>query len=144
MRFLHLYVAAAIAFVIPAALSAQSLRVATLAGSTAGGGYNDGTTATARFSGPRYLALRNDGTLFVADTRNHVIRAIAPDGRVSTIAGLAGVRGRRDGTGRAARFTPPSGIAIDAGGALYVSDAGNNTIRKISAAGDVTTLAGTP
>jgi sugar lactone lactonase YvrE len=143
MRPLPLYLTAAIAFALPSALSAQ-LRVATLAGSTAGGGYNDGTAATARFSGPRYVALRNDGTLFVADTRNHTIRAIAPDGRVSTIAGVAGVRGSSNGPGSAARFNSPSGIAIDAGGALYVSDAGNNTIRKISASGDVTTLAGTP
>lgn len=139
MRALPVFLTAAIA----STLSAQILRVATLAGSTAGGGYNDGTTATARFSGPRYLALRNDGTLFVVDMRNHVIRAIAPGGQVSTIAGLAGVRGSSDGSGSAARFNFPSGIAIDAAGALYVSDTGNNTIRKISSSGDVTTLAGT-
>src|SRR5690606_6133489 len=70
----------------------------------------------------------------------HRIRAIAPDGRVSTVAG--GERGFADGAGTAARFDSPSGLAIDAAGILYVADTGNNAIRRIAPGGIVSTLAG--
>jgi sugar lactone lactonase YvrE len=131
----------AAALVIAVAAAAEPLRIATLAGSSAGGGYVDGTRTTARFSGPQSLAVANDGTVYVADTRNHVIRAIAPDGFVSTVAGIAGERGSNDGAGREARFNFPAGIAVDANGTIYVADTNNHTIRKI-VAGVVTTLAG--
>lgn len=131
----------AAALVIAVVAAAEPLRIATLAGSSAGGGYVDGTRTAARFSGPQSLAVANDGTVYVADTRNHVIRAIAPDGFVSTVAGIAGERGSNDGAGREARFNFPAGIAVDANGTIYVADTNNHTIRKI-VAGVVTTLAG--
>jgi len=74
----------------------------------------------------------------VADTRNFSIRRITPAGTnwvVSTIAGLAGHLGNADGTNSAARFNWPAGIAVDGLGCVYVTDEGNNTIRKIIPSG---------
>ena len=61
----------------------------------------------------------------------------------STLAGQTGVTGSTDGTGSAATFSGPSGIAVDSTGNIYVSDTLNHTIRKVTAAGAVTTIAGT-
>jgi len=61
---------------------------------------------------------------------------------VTTLAGLAGSYGNADGTGTAARFMNPSGVAVDGAGNVYVTDSGNGTIRKVTPAGVVTTLAG--
>jgi hypothetical protein len=106
-----------------------------LAGST------DGTGTAARFNGPRGLAFDGSGNLFVADTNNHKIRKITPAGVVSTFAG-SGSQGNTDGTGTAASFRFPRGIAIDSSDNLYVVDVGNHTVRKITPAGVVTTFAG--
>ena len=83
------------------------------------------------------------GTVYVADTFNHTIRKIS-GGVVSTFAGLAGNSGTSDGTGSAARFNQPAGIAVDSLGTLYVVDTNNHTIRTITPAGVVTTIAGLP
>ena len=124
-------------------LHAQSLTVTTLAGSTSGGGYVDGPAADARFSNPVGAVSDAAGNIFVADQGNHAIRKIAPDGSVSTFAGLGGVQGSADGTASAARFSYPSGLAIDrVTGTLYVADSGNSTIRKVTREGVVTTFAG--
>jgi len=64
-------------------------------------------------------------------------------GVVTTLAGTAGMAGSVDGTGAAARFSGPRGMAVDSAGNVYVADYGNSTIRKVTAAGVVTTLAGT-
>jgi len=82
------------------------------------------------------------GNIFVADAENHRIRKIATDGTVSTFAG-SGSMGIADGTGTAAQFAQPCSLAFDAAGNLYVADLKGNNIRKITAAGVVTTVAGT-
>ena len=82
------------------------------------------------------------GNVYVADTLNNTIRKITPNGIVSTLAGLAGNPGSSDGIGVHARFRNPWGVAVDRARNVYVADTSNNTIRKITQAGVVTTLAG--
>jgi hypothetical protein len=120
---------------------AQQLSVYTLAGS-AGHSFADGTGGSAQFSSPQGIAFDNAGNAYVADTANNIIRQIAPGGVVSTLAGLVGVTGSNDGTNTAARFSQPTGVAVDSTGNIYVADSANDTIRKISPVGLVTTLAG--
>jgi hypothetical protein len=83
------------------------------------------------------------GKVYVADKGNHSIRAITPNGAVTTFAGSLGVSGTGDGTGPAAQFCGPEGIAVE-NGFVYVADTENYTIRKITPGGVVTTLAGSP
>lgn len=116
--------------------------VTTLAGAGGQPGASDGTGAAARFSYPWGLAVDGSGNVYVADSGNHTIRRITPAGVVTTFAGDAGVSGSNDGTGTAARFASPSGLAFDAAGNLFVSDYGNSTVRRITPAGAVTTFAG--
>jgi hypothetical protein len=128
---------------LPVTLPAQSLTISTLAGSTSGGGYADGSAAVARFSAPRSAAADMAGNLYLADSGNHVIRKIAANGSVTTLAGQAGVAGSSDGAGGNARFRFPGGLAVDqATGNVFVADTENHTIRKITSAGVVTTVAG--
>src|ERR1043166_5434592 len=116
--------------------------VTTLAGLAGITGSDDGTGSAARFNWPSGVATDTSGNVYVADGRNHTIRKITPAGVVTTLAGLAGSSGSADGTGSAARFYGPSGVATDSSGTVYVADSGNHTIRKITPAGVVTTLAG--
>jgi sugar lactone lactonase YvrE len=111
-------------------------------GSMGGDGDLDGTVVTARFNNPGGVAVDGAGNVYVADTGNHSIRKISVDGTVTTWAGKSGDSGSVDGLGAAARFTSPNGIALDAVGNIYVADRGNHLIRKISPAGQVSTLAG--
>lgn len=113
-----------------------------IAGSPVVPGATDGTGAAARFFDPQGIAVDTSGNLYIADTTNHVIRKISSTGVTSTLAGTAGISGSVDGTGAAARFGSPIGIALDSFGNLYVTDAVHHTIRKISAQGVVTTFAG--
>lgn len=118
--------------------------VTTFAGKMGTLGSVDGKGAAARFASPYGIA--SDGSnLYVADSGNRTIRKIEiATGSVSTLAGAAGVSGSTNGLGSAARFSEPRGITSD-GYNLYVSDAGNNTIRKIViGSGEVSTLAGSP
>ena len=114
--------------------------VTTFAGSGTQGS-TDGTGTAASFSSPRGLTVDSSGNVYVADTGNHKIRKITPAGVVTTFAG-SGDANSTDGTGTAASFNAPKGIAIDSSGNVYVADTGNHNIRKITPAGVVTTLAG--
>jgi len=88
-------------------------------------------------------AMASDGTIFSADAFDNTIRKTLPDGSTSLLAGSPDyVGGSSDGTGIAARFLNPQGLALDASGNLFVADTGNHTIRKITPGGVVTTLAG--
>lgn len=116
--------------------------VTTLAGKAGIPGNADGGGSAARFSSPAGIAVDASGNIYVADTGNHTIRKISSGGVVSTLAGSAGNYGSVDGTGNAARFWGPEGIAADAIGNVYVADTDNDTIRKITNEGTVTTLAG--
>jgi len=118
--------------------------VTTLAGSQAAVGSSDGTGAAAQFNAPYGVAVDGSGNLYVSDQGNNTIRKIASGGVVTTLAGTAGHRGSADGTGAAAQFFTPAGVAVDGNSNVYVADNANDTIRKITPAGVVTTLAGTP
>ena len=87
------------------------------------------------------MALDAEGNVIVADSRRHSILRISPRGIMTTIAGGLG-EGLRDGVGRSARFSHPEGVAVHADGSVYVSDSGNNRIRRIAPDGTVTTVAG--
>lgn len=120
--------------------------VTTLAGTSPATGNADGIGVAATF-GPIYadtgaIATDSAGNVYVADSDNSIIRKITAAGVVTTLAGMAGEYGSVDGTGAAARFTRPTGVAVDSAGNVYVADSGNRTVRKITPAGVVTTLAG--
>jgi len=117
-----------------------------LAGQIGGPGNADGTGAAARFSGPFGVASDGAGNIYVADSNNHAIRRVVlATGAVTTIAGQVGVKGSADGTGTAAQFNYPRGVASDRAGNLYVADFANHTIRQIAlATGAVTTPWGQP
>jgi sugar lactone lactonase YvrE len=116
--------------------------VTTLAGQAGIAGSADGTGSAALFNGPAGVAVDSSGNVYVTDSGNATIRTITPAGVVTTLAGLARSYGSDDGTGSAARFLSPAGVAVDALGNIYVADVDNSTIRKISPGGVVTTLAG--
>ena len=117
--------------------------VTTLAGTAPSTGSTDGTGSAARFKSPYGAAVDGNGNIYVADTGNHTIRKITSAGVATTLAGTAGASGSANGTGSAARFNFPYGVTVDGSGNVYVADSFNYTIRKITSAGVVTTLAGT-
>lgn len=130
-----------IAILICIGSSAFSQTVSTLAGQSGVSGAANGTGTAAQFDSPHGVAVDAAGNVYVADRDNNKIRKITPAGVVTTFAG-SGLPGSTDGTGTAATFFEPWGIAIDAAGNLYVADTKNYKIRKITPAGVVTTLAG--
>ncbi len=115
--------------------------VTTWAGSPTTPGPADGTGTAAQFTYPCGITIASDGTVYVADTYNFKIRKITPAGVVTTLAGSE-AWGTADGTGTAAQFHYPIGIAVAADGMVYVSENGSSKIRKITPEGVVTTFAG--
>src|SRR5690348_7898353 len=113
--------------------------VTTLAGQPGSFGSANGTGSVARFNAPSCAVVDNAGNIYVADTGNHTIRKVTPAGVVTTLAGQALSPGSANGTGSAARFREPFGVALDSAGNVYVADAGNHTIRKLTPTGVVTT-----
>ena len=119
--------------------------VTTIAGSPGVAGSADGTGSAASFNHPTGIAVTGDGSsIYVADSFNYTIRVVSTGGVVTTLAGTAGVSGAVDGTGAGAAFGNPVAVATDGGGNVYVADSTNNTIRKVTSGGVVTTFAGTP
>lgn len=114
--------------------------VSTFAGSGQQGA-TDGPAATASFFWPMGVAVDRSGNVYVADGGNHLIRKITPSGMVSTIAGN-GQQGATNGAAASATFYGPFDVAVDTAGNLYVADGGNQTIRKVTPGGIVSTLAG--
>jgi sugar lactone lactonase YvrE len=127
----------AIAFI---ACKRHSPQVTTYAGTGAAGSVN-GKAAEAAFSNLMGLAVDSNGNVFVADSRNNLIRKISADGMVTTLAG-SGTQGAEDGKAASASFFFPAGIAAAPDGSVYVADTHNSLIRKISPQGMVTTVAG--
>lgn len=116
--------------------------VTNVAGKAGFPGANDDTGDSARFKNPSGLAI-DGGTLYVADAGNSSIRKVDLTTKmVTTLAGVSGQIGDKDGNGNAARFRGVGGLAIDTNGNLYVGDTGNHTVRKVSASGMVSTYAG--
>jgi sugar lactone lactonase YvrE len=132
---------AVVSFTTPSTLSSVTGAVTTFAGSGTGG-FSDGNGTAAQFSNPQGIAIDAQGNIYISDTFNNRIRKITPDGTVTTIAGN-GTAGYVDNeTGTDAQFYAPAGLTVDGQGNIYVADYGNNVIRKITAAGAVSTYAG--
>jgi hypothetical protein len=123
-------------------ISVSTNTVTTLSGRAGTGGNADGAGTVARFFYPFGITVTSGGSIYVADTGNHTIRAVSAAGAVGTLAGAVGVAGAVDGTGTGASFAYPGGLAVDTAGNVYVADHNNHTVRKVTASGTVTTLAG--
>ena len=119
-------------------------------GTLAGGGptqpgNTNGTGTAATFDAPAGVAVDSSGNVYVAEYQNNDIRKITPDGVVTLFAGSStAVKGNANGTGSAASFWNPTGVAVDSAGNVYVADESNNEIRKITPDGVVTLFAGSP
>ncbi|MCI0625520.1 MAG: IPT/TIG domain-containing protein [Acidobacteria bacterium] len=108
-----------------------------------GFGGDGGPAIAARFNNPSDLAVDAGGNLFIADTENHRIRKVTPDGTITTVAGNGELGFSGDGgSATSARIHFPTGIMVDRAGNLFIADAGNNRIRKVSATGVISTIAG--
>jgi sugar lactone lactonase YvrE len=97
------------------------------------------TEASVQFDNPAGIAVDKAGNVYVSDWAKDMIRKISPGGKVVTVAGT-GKSGSADGAGSSASFFLPTGIAIDGKGNLFVADSYNNSIRKITPAGVVSTV----
>ena len=136
---------AAAMMALPAMESASAqISWSVFAGAPGGTGYQDGVADEARFFNPEQAIRTAGGDVIVTDMDNHVIRKISSAGAVSTVAGIPGNAGHKDGASLTARFNRPRGIVINAAGEMFIADTGNHVIRKISTDGEVSTLAGSP
>jgi uncharacterized repeat protein (TIGR01451 family) len=116
-----------------------------VAGSLAVPGYTGdlGPATSATLSDPEGLAIDSAGNIYIADTGNNCVRRVYPNGTILTIAGTGAYGYSGDGgAATSATFVNPAGIAVDTAGNVYVADSGNHAVRKISASGVITTIAG--
>ncbi|MDO8540419.1 MAG: immunoglobulin domain-containing protein [Opitutaceae bacterium] len=119
--------------------------VSTIAGTAMQPGAADAALAAdARFDTPQGVAVDAAGNIYVADTNNHAIRKITPAGAVSTFAGKLREAGHADDSGANARFRFPNALTFDSAGNLFIADTNNHVIRRITPAGLVATVAGSP
>ncbi|MFD8232973.1 RICIN domain-containing protein [Streptomyces sp. NPDC059696] len=120
-------------------------KISTVAGTgSAGFSGDNGPAVAAQLNWPREVAVDSAGAVYIADGNNHRVRKVTPDGRISTVVGTgaAGFSGD-DGPATAARLNLPTGVAVDSGGTLYVSEYHNNRVRKITTDGRISTFVGT-
>ena len=119
--------------------------VSNVAGTGVGGWSGDGgPAAAAQLRAPRHLAFGPDGSLYVADGGNNVVRRIAPDGTITTVAGNGTAGSSGDGgPATAAQIDTPHAVAVDGAGVLYVADSASSRVRRVTPDGIITTVAGT-
>ncbi len=126
--------------------SSVAVPASSIGGPYISGGFSgDGGSATAaKLDSPRSVARDNTGNLYIADTANHRVRRVAPDGTISTFAGsgTAG-SGGDEGPATAASLNQPQGLAVDPAGNVYIADTLNHRVRKVTPAGIISTVAGT-
>jgi RHS repeat-associated protein len=109
-----------------------------------GSGGDNGPATAAQFSQPRSVAFGPDGSLYVADSSNHKVRRVRPDGIIVNVAGngSAGFAGD-GGPATSAQLNLPFGVAVGADGSVFIADTVNSRIRRVAPDGVITTLAGT-
>ncbi|MEV0262987.1 RICIN domain-containing protein [Streptomyces sp. NPDC050617] len=119
--------------------------ISTVAGTgEAGSGGDGGPAVEAQLKNPAGVAVDNTGALYISDRNGHRVRKVTTDGKISTVAGT-GAQGSDgdDGPAVKARLNTPRGIAVDSSGTVYIVDSENHRIRKVTADGKITTIAGT-
>ncbi len=119
--------------------------IGTVAGNgTPGFGGDGGSAASAQLNRPSGLAVASNGNIYIADHDNHRVRKLTPGGVITTAAGNGTAGFNADGIAATlAKLDSPSGVAVDASGNLYIADSGNDRIRKVTAAGVISTVVGT-
>lgn len=119
-------------------------KISTIAGAGAGYRGDNGPAVSAQLNCPREVAVDASGSVYITDAANHRVRVITPDGKINTVAGTGTAGSSGDGGPAAkAQLNYPLGVAVDSTGALYISDHGNHRVRKITADGKISTVAGT-
>ncbi|MFF1724315.1 NHL domain-containing protein [Streptomyces sviceus] len=119
-------------------------KISTVAGTgVAGFSGDNGPAVSAQLNYPREIAVDSAGAVYIADTNNHRVRKITADGKISTVAGTgAAAFGGDDGPATVARLNLPLGVAVDSTGVLYIADHSNHRVRKVTAEGKISTIAG--
>lgn len=125
-------------------VTASTQVITTVAGSTLGFGGDGGPAVNAQLNTPNGVAVDRVGNVFIADSLNHAIREVTvADGKINTVAGQGGSAGSTGdgGSATSAKLNYPYGVAVDAGGDIYISDSNNSVIRKVT--GDVSHIIST-
>ena len=126
-------------------VTASTHVITTVAGSaTCGYSGDNGPATSAQLYFPKGVAVDSTGNIYIADTTNYIIRKVNISGIITTFAGTPGMAGYSGDGGPAvsAQLANVAGLAVDATGALYIADNGNNVIRKVALNGTISTVAG--